>query len=262
MLVAGTASAETLYSVYAIQQKLMYSMPLMQVGTEINCELKGTVFKVIETKGWYIYVVGVDEKDADPALIYGYNNPCFLTLSETEYQRGDNLSVSGQVSIYFSSPMVPLVYPATVTTAPSYTNKATPAPTQTPAPVITETPSPTPTPFYMYYDQNNKDAVMELQSRLIELNYYEGEATGRFDWKTSQAITDFQTVNWMAQTGSADQNTLSRIFGNCVPNYMVYVTGDGYYHTTTSCAEVKNFKAMTIAQAMKQHYLYHDCTKE
>ncbi|MBR3236945.1 MAG: hypothetical protein IKF99_00755 [Oscillospiraceae bacterium] len=115
MLLMGTASAETFYSVYAIQQKLMYSMPLMQAGTKINCELKGTIFKVIETEGWYIYLVGVNDKDADPAIIYGYNNPCFLTISETAYQRGDNLSVSGEVSIYYSSPMVPLVYPATIT---------------------------------------------------------------------------------------------------------------------------------------------------
>lgn len=146
------------------------------------------------------------------------------------------------------------------TVAPSHTIKATAAPT--PTPVSTEAPTPTPTPFYLYYDQNNKDAVMELQSRLIELNYYDGEATGRFDWKTRQAITDFQEVNWMAQTGEADQNTLNRIFGACVPNYVVYVTGDGSYHTTIRCPEVKNFKAMTIAQAMKQRYLFHDCNKE
>ena len=51
--------------------------------------------------------------------------------------------------------------------------------------------------------------VLKLQTRLIELKYMEGEATGTFDETTAQAVRLFQREYGLLETGMADAVTLS-----------------------------------------------------
>ena len=53
------------------------------------------------------------------------------------------------------------------------------------------------------------EEVKWIQTRLIELEYLEGEATGNFDEATEQALIDFQRDNNLLATGIADQITMN-----------------------------------------------------
>lgn len=118
---------------------------------------------------------------------------------------------------------------------------------------------PTPTPFYYYYDRDNTDAVMELQNRLKELNYYDGEITGKYDELTAQAVRDYQVANMFPETGIADDTTLARMFGvGSVPNITVYVSKNGLWHTTRSCSGMKEYTPMSIVEAMREGYQRHN----
>ena len=56
------------------------------------------------------------------------------------------------------------------------------------------------------------DRIREIQNRLIELAYLEGEATGVFDEATEEALTAFQLRNSLLATGMADAKTLEVLF--------------------------------------------------
>ncbi len=56
------------------------------------------------------------------------------------------------------------------------------------------------------------DRIKEIQNRLIELKYLEGEATGVFDEATEEALTAFQQRNGLLATGMADGKTLEVLF--------------------------------------------------
>ena len=56
------------------------------------------------------------------------------------------------------------------------------------------------------------DRVTQLQTRLIELEYLKGEATGVFDDKTEEALTAFQQYNDLLATGMADERTWQALF--------------------------------------------------
>ena len=56
------------------------------------------------------------------------------------------------------------------------------------------------------------DRIREIQNRLIELKYLEGEATGVFDEATEEALIAFQRRNTLLATGMADAKTLEVLF--------------------------------------------------
>ena len=122
------------------------------------------------------------------------------------------------------------------------------------------TPTPTPTPYYVYYDKDNTDTVMEIQNRLIELGFYDGEANGDYDTATAQAIKDFQLVQFMPETGIADDETIEKLFFKYIaPNVQVFVSSGGLYHTNSTCSGMKNYTVMKLSEAMRMGYTRHKC---
>ena len=60
------------------------------------------------------------------------------------------------------------------------------------------------------------DAVAELQQRLIELGYLDGEADGIFGEKTETALIAFQTVNSLEPTGIAYLEDINLLYSDDV----------------------------------------------
>lgn len=56
------------------------------------------------------------------------------------------------------------------------------------------------------------DDVAELQARLQELNYYDGELTGSYGARTKQAVSDFQDDFELDVTGDADAQTQAMLY--------------------------------------------------
>ncbi|WP_204102247.1 MULTISPECIES: peptidoglycan-binding protein [Spirulina sp. CCY15215] len=55
------------------------------------------------------------------------------------------------------------------------------------------------------------DIVMELQNRLKQLGHYEGDATGKYDEKTKEAVAKFQTSQKLAPTGIFDETAFDKL---------------------------------------------------
>lgn len=53
--------------------------------------------------------------------------------------------------------------------------------------------------------------MYEIQRRLKDWGYYDGELTGQNDWETQQAIIYFQRVHGLSQTGEIDYETANAI---------------------------------------------------
>ncbi|MBR6187171.1 MAG: D-alanyl-D-alanine carboxypeptidase family protein [Clostridia bacterium] len=98
------------------------------------------------------------------------------------------------------------VRPISVTPDP---NRATPAPTNTPAP--TPSPVPTATPSVLSVGSQGQ-MVKDLQTRLKELGYYEGNIDGDYGSGTKAAVEAFQQVNGLDADGIAGQKTLSVLY--------------------------------------------------
>jgi len=64
-------------------------------------------------------------------------------------------------------------------------------------------------------DEN--DGVRELQVRLIELGYLNGEADGKFGGATEQAVKDFQLAIGVDPTGEASAALINVIFSDAAP---------------------------------------------
>lgn len=111
-LILGTASAETLTTMHDIQYKLMTSLPIMIFDQDITCILTGCIISKIPKEGWYLYMVTVYEEEADGAYPYGIDMPCFWFLSEKEHNPADVVTVTGKLLVYYSSPLIPFLYPA------------------------------------------------------------------------------------------------------------------------------------------------------
>ena len=56
--------------------------------------------------------------------------------------------------------------------------------------------------------------MRDLQQRLIDLNYLSTQADGIFGPGTEQALKDFQELNGLEITGTADENTLNALFAD------------------------------------------------
>ena len=98
-------------------------------------------------------------------------------------------------------------------TAGTYTPE--PAPTNTPEPTLTPAPAPTMTPntAYKTLQQGDRgDRVKELQQRLKDLGYLEGEVDGAYGNQTRRAVQRFQYYNGLTQDGVAGKNTLTVLY--------------------------------------------------
>jgi hypothetical protein len=114
ILAAGLASAETFTTIHDFQQKFMLTAPIWLQGTGLKCDYTGTVMGYYDADGWYVYTVGVKDATADNALVYGYDCPCFMTISAYKLEPGTVIHVTGDLQVQFSSSIVPFVYPADV----------------------------------------------------------------------------------------------------------------------------------------------------
>ncbi len=61
------------------------------------------------------------------------------------------------------------------------------------------------------------ERVKQLQARLIELNYMEGEPGGVFDEETERALIEFQSEAGLLKTGMADALTWEKLFDASAP---------------------------------------------
>lgn len=99
------------------------------------------------------------------------------------------------------------------------------------------------------------DAVLQLQTRLKELLYYNGPLSGQFAEVTRGAVKQVQAAYGLEQTGVADAATQSIIYGECyrvlsynmsgadVKRLQEALTAYGYYSDKASGNYLKNTRA-------------------
>lgn len=101
------------------------------------------------------------------------------------------------------------------TPAPYVQEAATPTPSPTPTPKPTPVPTIdiTPNPDYKTIQVgDNGDQVRELQEKLKEYGYYEGEIDGKFGNQTRRAVEAFQYQHGLSVDGIAGRNTLTVLY--------------------------------------------------
>ena len=110
-------------------------------------------------------------------------------------------------------PTTPAVSSPTTTDSPVTTPVTIPA-TTPPTAVATSAPSPTapvaPTtaaPAYLMTAGSTSDQVRELQSRLKQLEWYDGSVSGVYDDTTTAGVRGFQSKRGMPESGSVDTAT-------------------------------------------------------
>lgn len=115
-----------------------------------------------------------------------------------------------------------LVFTTSVQTAPepSYIPQETPVPTVY-AQAATATPKPTPVPtinitpnpaYKTIQVGDNGDLVRQMQEKLAEYGYYEGDIDGRFGNQTRRAVEQFQYHHGLSADGIAGRHTLTVLY--------------------------------------------------
>ncbi|NLO84020.1 MAG: hypothetical protein GX096_01115 [Clostridiales bacterium] len=111
--------------------------------------------------------------------------------------------------------------PAAFVTEPVATPTAIIQVTESPAPAATATPKPTPVPTiditsttaYKTLSVGDKgENVSNMQQKLAEYGYYEGEIDGSFGNQTRQAVEKFQYNHGLSVDGFAGKNTLTVLY--------------------------------------------------
>lgn len=127
--------------------------------------------------------------------------------------------VAGALALSACGPTVPgggaapAAAPATTsTTSTTPTPETTPTPTPTTetttaAPTTEATTAPPAAPAYLLTAGANGDQVRELQARLRQLAWYDGDVSGAYDDPTTAGVRGFQDKRGMAASGSVDQAT-------------------------------------------------------
>ena len=77
-------------------------------------------------------------------------------------------------------------------------------------------------------------AVMRMQTRLIELGYMEGTASGIFEEETEQAVRMFQAACGREQTGQIDATLQNILFADNAPMLGQTIEADGNLYTQLS----------------------------
>lgn len=112
-----------------------------------------------------------------------------------------------------------LVFASSVQTAPEIT--PIPEIVTTPTPYVTVTPSPTPVPtlsitpnpaYKTLQVGDRGDLVREMQAKLLEYGYYQGEVDGAFGNQTRQAVEKFQYHHGLSVDGIAGRRTLTVLY--------------------------------------------------
>lgn len=133
-----------------------------------------------------------------------------------EFQRMNKLTPDGVVG---PSTLTKLGSSSAATAGPKATATprvtATPRRTASPTPRKTATPKPTATPktanVYLSSGSSGNN-VKQMQSRLIQLGYLTGKASGKVDGITEQAIIAFQRRNSLDADGVAGPGTLEKLY--------------------------------------------------
>ena len=68
-------------------------------------------------------------------------------------------------------------------------------------------------PAYLMTAGSTGDQVRELQSRLKQLEWYDGDVTGTYDGPTTAGVRGFQSKRGMSETGSVDAATWASLTG-------------------------------------------------
>lgn len=107
-----------------------------------------------------------------------------------------------------------MIYMAMTVTGPAQQAENLTPPPVTPAPIVTQAPAtPTPQPEYTTLRPGNEGKrVQEMQEKLIELGFLEGEADGQYGPKTKEAVTAYQRRSGLKADGIAGKDTLSRLY--------------------------------------------------
>ena len=106
---------------------------------------------------------------------------------------------SGEVT---SSPAVP---------APVEPTSASVEPTEPPSPTPQPTPSATASVAALLSPGDSGDNVRELQHRLLQIGWFEGQISGNFDDKTKLGVEGFQAKRGLPVLGFVDQVTMDNL---------------------------------------------------
>lgn len=105
--------------------------------------------------------------------------------------------------------------PGTATTTEltaSVTPMPSDGPTTTPAtPTAAPTTTPEPAPVVLFRPGDSSPKVRELQARLRQLRWYDGDVTDHYGTKTSAAVRGFQAKRGFPETGVLDERTWDKV---------------------------------------------------
>lgn len=99
--------------------------------------------------------------------------------------------------------------------SPSPEPSASPTPTEEPEPSETASeadPEPSQPPVRILFQRGDKgDGIRDVQHRLLQLRWFEGEITDTFGPTTQAAVEGFQAKRGLPVTGSVDETTYDRL---------------------------------------------------
>lgn len=108
---------------------------------------------------------------------------------------------------------VPSYIPETPAAEAAYVQEATATPEPTAKPTPVPTINITPNPAYKTVQMgDNGDLVRQLQEKLAEYGYYDGDIDGRFGNQTRRAVEQFQYHHGLSADGIAGRNTLTVLY--------------------------------------------------
>lgn len=118
------------------------------------------------------------------------------------------------MSLVFASSVQTAPEPSVIPETPDYIAAYTEVtPTPSPAPTPVPTINITPNPAYKTLQMGDKgSAVREMQEKLQEYGYYEGEIDGAYGNQTRQAVERFQYVHGLTADGIAGRRTLTVLY--------------------------------------------------
>ncbi|EWT04277.1 hypothetical protein N864_13510 [Intrasporangium chromatireducens Q5-1] len=97
------------------------------------------------------------------------------------------------------------------TTPPAAPTTSTPTTTSQPTTKPTATATPTPVPVVLFRPGDSSPKVRELQARLKQLRWYDGDVTDHYGTRTTAAVKGFQAKRGFASTGLLDEQTWGRV---------------------------------------------------
>jgi len=118
------------------------------------------------------------------------------------------------MSLVFATSVQAAPEPSVIPETPDYLSaytEVTPVPSPVPPPVPTI--NITPNPAYKTIQMGDRgDSVRELQERLREFGYYDGEIDGAYGNQTRQAVEKFQYMHGLTADGIAGRHTLTVLY--------------------------------------------------